>query len=397
LIDGIITVSLASIGVLLSYVKISMMVSDASTNCMGRTYILAKVLSRHFEIELVGPLLIGKSVWTPFDGSEFECMFIPSSNYPLFFNSVPQILDSITGDVVYALKPLASSFGLALLSGLKKKRPIVLDIDDWEVGFVKWRLSISRLSWLRFHDVNWIGWTYLLDELASVADRITVSNEFLGRRYGGTLVPHGRDVSFLDPTRYDAEEIRSALGFSTESLVMFLGSPERYKGLQDLVEAVKLIGRKDVKLLIIGVDERETFVNQFKPESIDVLKLIGPIPLQERPKWLAAADVVVIPQRRSVATVGQMPAKLFDAMAMGKPIVATNVSDIPSVLQGCGLVVPAGDVKALSKGISNMLEHPLEAAEMGRRARQKCVEHYSWEAMERMLLEVFSTDRPLEK
>ncbi len=372
------------------------MVSDASTNCMGRAYILAKVLGRHFEIELVGPLLIGKRVWTPFDSREFECKFVPSGNYPLFFRSTPQILDSIRGDVVYALKPLASSYGLALLSGLKKKRPVILDIDDWEVGFVKWRLSISRLSWLRFHDANWIGWTYLLDKLTSVADSITVSNGFLGRRYGGTLVPHGRDVWFMDPARHDGKETRTALGLgsSNEKLVMFLGSPERYKGLQDLVEAVKLMDRKDVKVLIIGVDDREAFINQFKTESVEMLKLIGPIPLNERPKWLAAADVVVIPQRCSVATVGQMPAKLFDAMAMGKPIVATNVSDIPSVLQGCGIVVPAGDVKALEQGISNVLEHPLEAAEMGHRARQKCVEHYSWEAMERTLLKVFPSDRP---
>jgi len=84
-----------------------------------------------------------------------------------------------------------------------------------------------------------------------------------------------------------------------------------------------------------------------------------------------------------------MPAKLFDAMAMGKPIVATDVSDIPAVLEGCGLVVPAGDVNALSQGISYVLDHPVEAAEMGKRARQKCVDHYSWEAMERGLLKVF--------
>jgi glycosyltransferase involved in cell wall biosynthesis len=374
--------------------KISMMVSDASTNCIGRAYILAKVLGAHFEIELIGPMLIRSSVWAPLDSSEFECKFVPSKNYPLFFRSIPQILNHVTGDIIYALKPLASSYGLALLSRLRRKRPIILDIDDWEIGFVNWRLGISKRSWLRLHDANWIGWTYLLDKLVSMANGITVSNEFLGRRYGGILVPHGRDVRFLDPSRYDAKEAKSALGFSAEELVLFLGSPERYKGIEDLVEAVRLTGRKDIKILIVGADESDPFIHRLKMESKGVLKVIAPRPLTERPKWLAIADVVVIPQRYSVATVGQMPAKLFDAMAMSKPIVATDVSDIPSVLQDCGLVVPAGDVRALSQGISYMLEHPVEAAEMGGRARQKCVDHYSWEAMERVLLGIFSPYQP---
>jgi glycosyltransferase involved in cell wall biosynthesis len=151
-----------------------------------------------------------------------------------------------------------------------------------------------------------------------------------------------------------------------------------------------MMDRKDTKVLIIGANEGDPLISQLYSESRDVLKLVGPRPLSERPNWLAIADVIAIPQRKSVATVGQMPAKLFDAMAMSKPIVATDVSDIPSVLWDCGLVVPAGDVKALSQGISYMFEHPVEAAEMGRRARQKCIEHYSWETMERLLLGVFS-------
>jgi glycosyltransferase involved in cell wall biosynthesis len=357
---------------------------------MGRAYILAKVLSAHFEIELVGPLHIGKSVWAPFDSSEFECKFVPSENYPLFLKSIPQLLKHITGDVIYALKPLATSYGLALLSSLKRKRPIIVDVDDWELGFVMWRLSISKRSWLRLHDANWIGWTLLLDKLISRADGITVSNQFLAKRYGGTLVPHGRDVWFLDPSRYDAQKIRSAWGFCEEKLILFLGSPERYKGLEDLVHAVRMMDRKDTKVLIVGANESDPLIGQLSSESGQILKLIGPRPLSERPKWLAIADVIAIPQWRSTATVGQMPAKLFDAMAMSKPIVATDVSDIPSALQDCGLVVPAGDVKALSQGISFMLKHPVEAADMGRRARQKCIEHYSWETMERHLLSVFS-------
>jgi hypothetical protein len=55
-------------------------------------------------------------------------------------------------------------------------------------------------------------------------------------------------------------------------------------------------------------------------------------PFDEIPKWVAAADVIAIPQKDSPATWGQLPSKVFDAMAMAKPIVATDVNDLSMVL-----------------------------------------------------------------
>lgn len=65
-----------------------------------------------------------------------------------------------------------------------------------------------------------------------------------------------------------------------------------------------------------------------------------------------------------------MPAKIFDAMAMGRPIVATAVSDIPDILsEGCGLIVTPGDVYALAEAIAYMLDDPAAAERMGFAAR----------------------------
>jgi glycosyltransferase involved in cell wall biosynthesis len=118
-------------------------------------------------------------------------------------------------------------------------------------------------------------------------------------------------------------------------------------------------------------------------------------PLAERPLWLAIADIVAIPQHLSPATLGQVPAKLFDAMAMAKPIVATAVSDVPQILNGCGYIVPPRDVQALAEKIEYVLDNALEAKERGLLARQKCVSQYSWEAMGQTLKEVFAEYEPL--
>ena len=98
------------------------------------------------------------------------------------------------------------------------------------------------------------------------------------------------------------------------------------------------------------------------------------------PRFLAAADVVAVPQRATPDTVGQVPAKLFDAMAMARPVVATAVSMIPEILNGCGVVIPPGDGAALRAALAALLSDRERAHELGRRARERCVERYSFAA-----------------
>ena len=103
---------------------------------------------------------------------------------------------------------------------------------------------------------------------------------------------------------------------------------------------------------------------------------------------VAAADVVAIPQLDSEPSRYQMPMKVFDAMAMGKPIVASSVSDLPLVLEGCGRLVPPGDVEKLAAAISELLSYPEEARVLGERARARCLESYSMQRIGEKLFEV---------
>ena len=100
------------------------------------------------------------------------------------------------------------------------------------------------------------------------------------------------------------------------------------------------------------------------------------------------ADLVVLPQRSHPMAEAQIPNKVFEAMAMAKPIVASAVGDMPEVLDGCGVVVAPENVPALAQGIAQVLGDGTRAAEMGRRAREKCVREYSWDAIARVLAEV---------
>jgi len=76
---------------------------------------------------------------------------------------------------------------------------------------------------------------------------------------------------------------------------------------------------------------------------------------------------------------------LFDAMALGRPIVSTRVSMIPEILDGCGLVVEPGDPDALAGALAFLLDDPAEASALGLRARARAEERYSYAAARRIL------------
>ncbi len=355
--------------------KISVLAADLSDNATGRADLLARLLSARYEVEVIGPRF-GADVWRPSRDGAIAHRSVRVGRYPGFAQRIPALLELVDGDVLVASKPRPTSFGLGLLARARRRRPLVLDIDDWEVGFFSRSGAWGRVGRaLNFANPNGLPWTWLAEKLVSRADAVTVASRFLERRFGGILLPHVRDTEAWDPARYDRAAARARLGVGADKVVMFLGTPRGHKGVDDLVEAVGSLG-SGVVLALVGVDPSRSGAPRWSAPSH--VRAVGEIPFDDVPRYLVAADVVAVPQRDTSDTVGQVPAKLFDAMALGRPIVSTSVSMIPEILEGCGAVVEPGDVSALAGAIKRLLDNPDEASALGRRARERCEARYSF-------------------
>ncbi len=94
--------------------KISVLTPDLSHNCLGRAFLLAKILQRHYEVEIVGPVS-GNGIWEPLVNSDIPFKAIPGRIFPLIAFQIKSILREITGDVIYVSKPRFSSFDVGLL------------------------------------------------------------------------------------------------------------------------------------------------------------------------------------------------------------------------------------------------------------------------------------------
>ena len=355
--------------------KISILASDLSDNATGRADLLARLLSSRYEVDVVGPQF-GEGLWAPSRDGPVAYRSVRAGRDPGFARHVPELLALVDGEILFASKPRPTSFGLGLLARARRRRPLVLDIDDWEVGFFYRSGAWGRVGRaLNLANPNGLSWTWLAEKLICRADAITVASRFLERRFGGTLLPHVRDTEAWDPARYDRADARARQGVGASKVVMFLGTPRGHKGVDDLIDAVGLLG-PGVVLTLVGVDPARSGAPRWS--GLSHVRVTGEIPFDDVPRYLVAADVVAVPQRETMDTVGQVPAKLFDAMALARPIVSTSVSMIPEILDGCGLVVEPGDVPALAGAIKWLLDNAEEAAALGRRARDRCEARYSF-------------------
>ncbi|WP_225885362.1 glycosyltransferase [Leptolyngbya sp. KIOST-1] len=308
--------------------------------------------------------------------------------------AVGKLFRHLSGDVIYAYKLKPSSFGLALLHRQvsQHRRPVVLDIDDWELSWhggddYRYRPHLRQLARdllkpagaLRHPDhplyLQWI------ERLVAKADRVTTHNDFLQRRFGGVKIPNGKDTELFNPDRYDPEASRAAYGLSNYRVLMFPGAPRPYKGVEDVLVAMDRLNQPDLKLVIVGGSPYDDYDRTLRDRWPQHIIHLGKRPAGEMPRVIAAAHVVVVPQRQTPAAQAQFPLKLTDGMAMAKPILATRVGDIPQILADSGYLAEPNSPADLAAQIQAIFADWPQAQTLGQRARARCCEHYSLTTM----------------
>jgi glycosyltransferase involved in cell wall biosynthesis len=348
--------------------KITILSHNLTSNAAMRAHRLA-LAARHFaEVTILGPVK-NRGAWGALP-QEPWIKPVESKNLPKFFNSILKLIQMSEGDLIIAVKPFLSSFGVGLLAAQSRRVPLILDLDDLDVALAgdPDRNLDQTLADLR--DPASRIYLHVLNRATQAASGITVASTRLQARYGGTLVPHGCPTERFDPAAIDRQQARAQFGF-TGPVVLFPGTRRTHKGLKPLAKAVAQIAGARLAVLCRADDYSQAEWSGFPLIRIPI------IPYDTLPTLLAAADVVAIPQLDTEAAQHQMPMKVYDAMAAGKPIVASTVSDLPATLNGCARLVPPKDIHALADGIRFLLLNPAEARAMGDRARVRCLQHYS--------------------
>ena len=167
--------------------------------------------------------------------------------------------------------------------------------------------------------------------------------------------------------------------------VVYIGRMDVKKGLRELVEAAAALHpqRPDMHVYMVGAGPDKPFIEGTirTNNATSYVHVMPSCSFDEVPDWMAAADLVTLP-----SYMEGCPNVVLEALASGRPVVATNVGGIPEIMNNeCGRLVPPQDPAALAKALAEVLDTNWDAAVISAQRSR------SWDVVAAELLEVLES------
>lgn len=193
------------------------------------------------------------------------------------------------------------------------------------------------------------------------------------------VVPNGVDIGLFDPTRVTGEEIRSKYGVRDgEKLGVYAGRVDEVAGSKIILETAKLLKHQEkIKFMIVGEGNPE-MLNELS--KCDNVILTGRVPKEDIPRYLAAADFVFVPFPDNVASHGISPLKLFEALAMEKPVIASAISGIKeAVCLDPNVILVSNDPNCWASAVTELVENSERSIQQGQNSREVVRQKYDFD------------------
>jgi len=167
-------------------------------------------------------------------------------------------------------------------------------------------------------------------------------------------------------------------------VVLYVGGLGPLRGLEVMREAFARVDVPGARLILAGPGD--------PGEMPDGVEHLGVVDHSEVPGLLAGCRVAWIPLQRHGNYDRAVPTKLVEAMAAGRPVVASDLGRMGAMVRaaGCGIVVPPGDADAHAAAVTELLGDPAKASRMGAAGRAAFVDGLGFEAQARALTSLYA-------
>lgn len=159
------------------------------------------------------------------------------------------------------------------------------------------------------------------------------------------------------------------------------------KGIETIIEAFELMYEKTAKvvLLIIGNGRmRDQYMNNAKITR-SAKRIIFTGYVDQVMDYISACDVIVMPSEYETISLA-----LGEAMALGKPVIATKVGGVPELAGDSAILVPPNDPIAMANAAMELLNHKEKMEELGRKAKQRVLDIFTKSKMHLKYEKVFN-------
>jgi len=205
----------------------------------------------------------------------------------------------------------------------------------------------------------------------------------------------------FEPNGIRPRRFHERLGLAPyQRVVLYQGGFSRGRGVEQLFEAITAVDDAVLVLMGYGAEEQVYRDRADGPSSKGRVHVLPAVPPAELLGWVASADVVAMPiQPTTLNHRLTTPNKLFEAMAAGVPVVASDLPGMASIVKdsGCGILVDPTDPSAIARACRDVLAVPPdEAVAWSRRIRAAVHSTYNWERQAGVLFSEYGrlTGRP---
>ncbi|GEM_PF-827608 len=211
------------------------------------------------------------------------------------------------------------------------------------------------------------------------------------------VVPNGVDTERFLPASRD-RELEGRLGYGGKMVIGYIGAFAVYEGLEYLLQAVSILLRRgwdDFRVLLVGdgpkFDELQALCDELHLR--EVVTLIGRVPHAEIERYYSLVDIVALPRIGAQVCEIISPLKPFEAMSMGKAVVASNVAALAEIVRDgeTGLLHKKDDADHLAHRLETLLNNPELTRSLGEAARKWVVANRDWSVLARDVGDLYRT------
>lgn len=301
-----------------------------------------------------------------------------------FFNLIKSIsiFRKIKPQMIIINHPSPSSGLIALLLCKAFRKPFLMGFPDMISTYAMDLIELSSTDFL----------SKMLKRLESFllrhSPKIFTINDFLKNylisinidKDNIAIIPNGVSIQIFDHKK-SGLQIRENYSLQNAFIVLYVGHIEKWAGVQEIISAASLLEptNPDIKFLFVGDGMlRSESTKKNTPKNVI---FAGPHPHLRIPDFIACSNVTISAFPNSITTHAASPLKIFEYMAMEKPVITTYVDGLKDVLidKENGIIIPSNAPKVIAEAIIKLKNSKELAQKLGKNALKTIQRKYTWE------------------
>lgn len=302
----------------------------------------------------------------------------------------------ITGlDFIFCSIPPLNSGIAALMLSILKRIPLISEIrDPFADAAIEEEIIRSKLALkiIKRCENTILSKSRHIFTISKGLKNILIKNRHSPEKI--TVVYSGTDLGIFNPKKYSTVP-SECIHLKDKFIVAYTGTHGIGQKLETFIKSAELLkNEKDIHFILIGDGpEKNDLIELSKKLQLKNISFLNPVSRTEIPAYIKIANVCVVLLRNNCMNRCAIPTKIYDSLAMGKPIILSADAEAKIFIEGikAGVCVKPENCEEISSAIRYLYEHPEKCREFGQNAREFAVTNLSRKkAVERFLTTIQS-------